>query len=113
MFDLKKDSYMKPVGILAGLSAVVILVLLGVSWQLTYAQGVVYGLGLIGFAVIVVTANRFLLPFHAKVLTWKADSPPSDWAMQMSLLQNVLILRLFASFALLLGFLVGGVVLIK
>jgi hypothetical protein len=113
MFDLKKDSYMKPVGILAGVSAVLILILLGVGSQLTPAEGVVYGLGLVGFAVIVVTANRFLLPFHARVLTWKAESPPPGWAAQMSLFQNVLSLRLLSSWALLQGFLIGGVVLVK
>jgi hypothetical protein len=40
MFDLKKDAYMKPAGILSGVSAVLILILLGVRQLLTVEEGI-------------------------------------------------------------------------
>jgi hypothetical protein len=111
MFDLKKDSYMKPSGILSGLSAIVLLILLGVDGQLTVAQGVAYGIGLAGIVVIVVTANRFLIPFHTRVLTWSAESPPAEYAESMQTFQKVTNIRLATCLVILLAFVMADVAL--
>jgi hypothetical protein len=113
MFDLKKDSYMKPTGIFCGLSVIALLILLGVTHQLTVPLGVVYGIALAGVLVVVVTANRFLVPFHTKVLTWSCESPPAEYAEGMRTFGKVMWWQLVASLVGWMCVLIGGIVLLK
>jgi hypothetical protein len=111
MFDLKKDAYMKPVGIISGLSAIAILIVLGLEHRLTLTHGIVYGIGLVGFMVTVVTANKFLLPLHANILTWSTEAPPPQYAERMQAFQKVMYLRLAVSCVSMLCFEIGNIVL--
>jgi hypothetical protein len=112
MFDMKKDAFMKPTGILCALSVIAILVLLGVTQQLTVALCIVYGIALVGAVIVIVIANRFLIPFHTKVQTWPAESPPAEYPQAMRTFRNMMYCHLIASLAAWLCVLIGGIVLL-
>ena len=112
MFDLKKDSFMKPTGIFCGLSLLAIVVILGVEKRLTIPQAAVYAIGLAGVLVVVVTANRFLVPLHTKILTWSVESPPPEYDDRMQAFQKVMNLQLVASCVAFLCVVVAGIILV-
>jgi hypothetical protein len=80
MLGHQTDRYMKPAGLVSGISALVILVLAWAGYYHLATSSIVFTfIGLAGTLGVAITSRYFNVPTNAMMLTWSLDNIPAEY----------------------------------